>query len=677
MTRSPAKPRAWAGVAVAALLVLGLALSRIWPLAYGDRDRSPYAPVRQASDVWDQFDDAGAPAALHAAQSIGDPALLAYFRWRSVMDETGSPEERLSFAVRHLTWPGMRDLAKQILLDASVDLAPQQQLDLWTQVDDGSVAAALAQFDALKALNFQRTLQARVSAFWRRGEILDAPTRAAFLAAYGPLLTTSDHVRRFHALVGQTGSGKRLPTARLAAAAAALRTLIPPQLDRVRLAWALGTPATRKAVPEAWAHHAALVAQDVWAVQEAQPLAASALFRTLDPATANPSALWRLRRILIRNAIREAAYGEAYELAATHGFGTTTEGLTGELLAGWIALTYAKLPGLALTHYDLVADAAPGPWLRSKALRGQARALGALGRTAEAEAALRACADHQTTLFALLCLEDLGEPLAWHPRPRRFNPFPSRQSAARQGPHTQAHTFARVTAMLVAQDRSEREILPFARVAFDLAETPQQISALSAILEDRPDLVFTRTVGVMAARGTPAFHAPALPQIALDASAASKLSPALTHAVIAQESQFRASVRSRAGAVGLMQILPSTGRAVAADLDLRWDAGRLADPAFNVQLGQAYLASLLDDYDQALLLAAAAYNAGPARVKGWLRDFGDPREGEILPEDWIDAMTIGETRLYVQRVLTNLYLYRLAARRKDVVVDLQRTMVGR
>ncbi len=676
MSLPPAHPRPWMSVAVAAFLGLGLALSLAWPLAYGDRDRISYAPARQAAHVWELFDDVGATAAFRAAQSIEDPVMRAYFRWRSVLDGTGTPEERLSYAIRHLSWPGMRDLAKEILLDERMDLEPQQQLDLWTQVDDGSVAATLAQFDALKTLNFQRTLQARVSTFWRRGEILDGPTRDAFLTAYGSLLAPSDHEARFHALLGQTGQRQGLPTARVAGAASALRTLIPPQLDRVRLAWALGTPDTRKAVPGPWAHHAALVAQDVWDLQQAQPLAASALFRTLDPATANSEALWRLRRILIRNSVREGAYGEAYELAATHGLGTTTQGLTSELLAGWIALTYAKLPGLALTHYDLVAKAAPGPWLRSKAMRGQARALGRLGRAAEAEAALRACADHQTTLFALLCLEDLGEPLAWHPSRRRSNPFLSRQSQAREGPRTHADTFARVTAMLVAQNRSEREVLPFARLAFDLAETPKHMSALSAILEDRPDLAFTRTLGVMAARGTSAFHAPALPHIALNASAASGLDPALTHAIIAQESQFRASVRSHAGAVGLMQILPSTGQAVAGELGLPWDARRLTDPAFNLQIGQAYLASLLQDYDQALLLAAAAYNAGPGRVEAWVRDFGDPREGDILPEDWIEAMTIGETRLYVQRVLTNLYLYRLAAHRKDVVVDLQQTMVG-
>jgi soluble lytic murein transglycosylase len=59
------------------------------------------------------------------------------------------------------------------------------------------------------------------------------------------------------------------------------------------------------------------------------------------------------------------------------------------------------------------------------------------------------------------------------------------------------------------------------------------------------------------------------------------------------------------------------------------------------------------------VLAIAAYNAGPNRVRQWIRDYGDPRSKDVDVIDWIESIPIGETRNYVQRVLENLQLYRL------------------
>jgi soluble lytic murein transglycosylase len=59
------------------------------------------------------------------------------------------------------------------------------------------------------------------------------------------------------------------------------------------------------------------------------------------------------------------------------------------------------------------------------------------------------------------------------------------------------------------------------------------------------------------------------------------------------------------------------------------------------------------------VLAIAAYNAGPARVRQWLRDFGDPRTANTDVVDWVESIPLNETRNYVQRVLENLQIYRL------------------
>ena len=67
---------------------------------------------------------------------------------------------------------------------------------------------------------------------------------------------------------------------------------------------------------------------------------------------------------------------------------------------------------------------------------------------------------------------------------------------------------------------------------------------------------------------------------------------------------------------------------------------------------------LIKRYDGSYVLALAAYNAGQHRVKRWIRDWGDPRTGEIDPIDWVELIPFEETRNYVQRVLEAVQVYR-------------------
>jgi soluble lytic murein transglycosylase len=133
----------------------------------------------------------------------------------------------------------------------------------------------------------------------------------------------------------------------------------------------------------------------------------------------------------------------------------------------------------------------------------------------------------------------------------------------------------------------------------------------------------------------------------------------LVLAVIRQESAFHPEAKSRAGARGLMQLMPGTARKVAKGLRMRYSRRRLtAEPEFNVKLGQAYLGDLIKEFDGSYVLALAAYNAGPGRARTWLRANGDPRESVSDAIDWVEMVPIGETRNYIQRVLEGLQVYR-------------------
>ncbi|WP_271411288.1 lytic transglycosylase domain-containing protein [Pseudomonas sp. Q1-7] len=130
---------------------------------------------------------------------------------------------------------------------------------------------------------------------------------------------------------------------------------------------------------------------------------------------------------------------------------------------------------------------------------------------------------------------------------------------------------------------------------------------------------------------------------------------ALVDSLISQESSGNPDAVSPKGARGLMQLMPDTAREMAAELGLDYSEERLTrDPAYNRQLGTAYLNKMLDRYDGNRVLALAAYNAGPGKVDEWLQANGDPRSGRVGIDDWIQRIPYPETRDYTRNILRNL-----------------------
>ncbi len=145
-------------------------------------------------------------------------------------------------------------------------------------------------------------------------------------------------------------------------------------------------------------------------------------------------------------------------------------------------------------------------------------------------------------------------------------------------------------------------------------------------------------------------------ELAIEYGQRRKLSPAQILAITRSESAFVVDARSPAGALGLMQLMPATARETARSIGLKLGNMRqLHDPRTNVALGSAYLARLLGRYGGSFVMAAAAYNAGPHRVRQW-------QNAACTPADvWIDTIPFTETRRYVRRALfyTAVYEWRL------------------
>jgi soluble lytic murein transglycosylase len=132
------------------------------------------------------------------------------------------------------------------------------------------------------------------------------------------------------------------------------------------------------------------------------------------------------------------------------------------------------------------------------------------------------------------------------------------------------------------------------------------------------------------------------------------LDPYLVASLIRQESEFNALALSRANAVGLMQLLPKTGKSVAKQVKLKgYNAPQLYTPAVNLELGTRYFKEMVDKYNGQYEYALAAYNAGSDRVGDWLEQ-GHYRD----PQEFVESIPFTETREYVQAILRNANVYR-------------------
>ncbi|MBF0470544.1 MAG: transglycosylase SLT domain-containing protein [Gammaproteobacteria bacterium] len=157
--------------------------------------------------------------------------------------------------------------------------------------------------------------------------------------------------------------------------------------------------------------------------------------------------------------------------------------------------------------------------------------------------------------------------------------------------------------------------------------------------------------------------------LVMTAAEENRLQLTWVYAVIRQESVFMADVVSSAGAVGLMQLMPQTAKEVAKKLGMGYRRSALTQPKTNITYGSRYLRMMLDRFDNNMVLATAAYNAGPHRVKRWL-----PEKGRIEAELWVETIPFRETRGYVKRVLSYAVIY---AKRLGVEpVKLQRLMLA-
>jgi len=273
----------------------------------------------------------------------------------------------------------------------------------------------------------------------------------------------------------------------------------------------------------------------------------------------------------------------------------------------------------------------------------RARALRNLGAKEAADGLLKGLAN-QPNFYGLLAADELG--VAITPRWDGWRPEAADLERVRAIPGIQR---ALELHRMGLDNEAVREWLWATRSLDDKTLLAAAELARQANEPDRAINIADRTVQLHdLAQRFPTLHREALAAAAKQ----NDVDEALVFAIIRQESRFNSDARSSAGAMGLMQLMPSTARWVARQTDVkRFRTDMLASPETNVQMGTYYLRRVMNALGHPIL-ATAAYNAGPGRARRWLDE--RPLEGAIYTE----TIPFNETRDYVKKVFTNAWYYR-------------------
>ncbi len=361
--------------------------------------------------------------------------------------------------------------------------------------------------------------------------------------------------------------------------------------------------------------------------------------------------LWADRRLqLARWAMRAGKDKTAYQLAAGHRLGGSDDRNTLEWFAGYVALRKIGDAQTALTHFRAFAEDVETPISVSRAGYWEGRALEALGRKDEAQAAYARAGQHQTAFYGLLAAEKAG--LAMDPGLTGADTFPGYQQAAFW--NTSAMQAAR--ASLAAGERYlARRFVAHLSEGLDTTGLGQLMQWAED--QDAPYLQLSLAKYAIVYHGR-VYNRPYFPTPEIGKG--NRTVPrALELAIARRESEFNPGVTSRAGAMGLMQLMPGTAKDMAKRLSIAYEPKALHDGyAYNTRLGSEYLAYLIEKFGQNPVLIAVGYNAGPGRVAQWIDLYGDPRSEKVDVIDWIETIPFEETQTYVMRVTESLPNYR-------------------
>jgi soluble lytic murein transglycosylase len=319
-------------------------------------------------------------------------------------------------------------------------------------------------------------------------------------------------------------------------------------------------------------------------------------------------------------------------------------------LGGTKALWSLGDGGRAAPLFYRYGTGAKTPLTRSKGFYWAGRAAARAGDRAEAQRYWTMAADYPDYYYGQLALSELGKPLP------TFDPVLTSGIDGETREAFQAEPLTLALRDMARNRRDWRTERAFFEAIAENADTPTEMALVAELARETGLDEMAVVAGMVAGEtGVIGFERVGFPTVPTHAGA----NWTMVHAIARQESEFDRTRVSHAGARGMMQLMPGTAREEAGKIGVQYMSANLTEsPSYNIRLGDAHFARLMDRYNGAYPLAIAAYNAGPGRVNEWLRLNGDPRTGSVDWVTWIEQIPSNfETRYYVMRVIGNAVSY--------------------
>jgi soluble lytic murein transglycosylase len=612
-----------------------------------------------------------ASQATEIQQSIGDPVARKLVEWAILRSDSNGAEfpRYNAFIAANPGWPAIGFLRRRA------------EATLWQEKSDAATIRAFfakeppltakgrfALARALLAQGDRAGAQAQVrEAWWNENFSGDLEGQA--MEAFGTMITAADHKARMDMrLYAEDVDGAMRSANRAGGHALAIAKARAAVIKKAGNAKAL-----LDAVPAEARRDIGYIFSRAQLHRRAdQGAEAGELIVNLprDPSAAIDGDQWWIeRRLIARKLLDLGDAKSAYKVARDAvPPGKENYRIEQQFTAGWIALRFLNDPATAQSHFSKIAQGVSNPISLSRASYWQGRTAEAMGRSGEARSHYEAAAQYPTAYYGQIARARIGlKDLVLRSPPQR--------------PDGAQLEVVRAVELLYAI--GERDLI--VGMVADLGDRSTDAGGLAALGEVAVRNKDARSVLLLGkaalAKGLPldpyAFPTLGMPDYRAIGPA---IETPIVYAIARQESTFNPKTISTAKAMGLMQVTPEAGRYVAKKFGVSFDVKRLmSDQVYNVQLGAAELGDLIVDYRGSYILTFAGYNAGRGRVRDWIARFGDPRDPDVDPIDWVERIPFSETRNYVQRVMENLQVYRVrfgGGNKLTIEADLRRGAVA-
>lgn len=571
-----------------------------------------------------------------------------------------TPAELMAFLENHTHWPQHDKLCEKAEETICAKASPDQILR-WFETHPPQTAEGVIIYGKTLLAHQQKGKAAQIVTNTWQTMSLTKTQEKKFLSHFAPFLKEKDHIVRLDNLLWDENVEE----------AKRHLTRVPAthqKIAHVRMAFLAGkSEASQKmnALPAPLRQNEGLLYEKAkWLRKQGHFKEAQQILAKAPIQEEHAQKWWKEQHYIAREKIAMRDYGAAYHLVSHHNVPSGGEDFSNaEWLSGWLSLRFLDKPDTALKHFKALLAHAKGAISKSRGAYWIGRVHEHQKNIDLAHKAYAQAALYKSTYYGQLAATKIKQKpfpvLASAPRAKKEERERFEQNELVQASHILKGLGSAAT----------HELKKFLIQVADQANTKaeRELSVALAQKHSPEDVVW---VAKKAGYREPVLLKAAFPTYSIPRKGQEVPEIPLVMAVAYQESRFVPSALSAAGAMGLLQLLPTTATHEAKRLGIKHRENKLYDPQHNLVLGSAHLSRMLNNFAGSYILLLAAYNAGPTPVKRWLKEFGDPRLGEVDLVDWVEMIPYYETRNYVMRVLENVSNYRsLLPHPKITIVD--------